>query len=469
MFAHFKGKLCKSFMSNGNCVIGSSYQFAHGNTELMFHGMGDGMTTASKGNHSNSELIEGTTSQQYKTKPSMNNEDSDCQNTFRCIACSEFHGQYPSFQTFREVYQHSLLVHRVSLMSAVQSATLLPDKLVMYQCKLCKESYFSETSVKIHLETHWDLLVSKWKEYTEVKCRVCEVVIERDGMEEHMNNLHPSDQFANTQDLEEKVLHGYEPNSLKSTTSQLKIEKQDTPPSIQTTAAAYNTALPTRPLIRVKPLSLLQAQSHYQPATSDDVYAASRSPTTNIVLEPAIFRTDSPQTPTSQVWTKKCQIMSPNQKSSYKADNKKGGISHRRTSPRNSRTSSYRSNRRSLSRSSRESRRSPSRNSRKIRRSPSRNSRKSRRSPSRNSRKSRRSSSRNSRRSQIRLSKRRASKSPSKTQWYKYRDGQGGSSRGADVGKKLKRGDGDRNRRSRSKDSKSGGGIQNCSGSSDGH
>ena len=413
-----KATPCKYFMSYGNCLC----RFAHGNTEGRGHGMGDGMATASRVNHSYSDLKEGTTNQ-YKTTSSKNYKDSGYgyQNTFRCVACSEFRGQLPSFSTFREVCQHSLRVHRVSQsfqITSVQSATLLPDKLVMYQCKLCKEIYFSEASVKIHFEKHWDLLVSLWKEYTEVKCRVCEVVIETEGMEEHMDNLHPSDLFANTNDLEKNDSYCYEPKSLKCTTIQLKMEKHDTSPSIQTAATAFNTtALPTKPLIRVKPISLLQALPQSQTATTDNW-----SPTTKVVVKPANFR-------------------------SHEADNQKGQI--RRISPRNSRTPSFRCTRRH---SSRKSRKSPSR--------------RSRRSPTKDDR---RSSCRNSKRSPIKSSERPGSKYPSKTQWYSYRDRQAGSSRGGEVGKKVRRGDGERNRRSRSIDGRSGDRIKNCSDSWDGH
>jgi len=423
-----KATPCKYFMSYGNCVFGSSCRFAHGNTEGRGHGMGDDMTMASRVNHSYSDLKEGTTNQ-YKTTPSKTYNDSGYgyQNTFRCVACSEFRGQFPSFLTFREVCQHSLRVHRVSQscqMTSVQAATLLPDKLAMYQCKLCKEIYFSKASVKIHFEKHWDLLVSLWKEYTEVRCRLCEVVIETEGMEEHMDNLHPSDLFADTKDLEKNILYGYEPTSIKSTTSQLKMEKQDTSPSMQTAVAAFNTtAPPTKPLIRVKPISLLQAQPQFQTAATDYIYMNGRSSTTEKLLEPANFR-------------------------SHEADNKKGGSRHsKRTSPRTSRTSSFRFSRRS---SSRNGRKSPSR-----------------RSPIRHNRKS---PYRNSTRSQIKSSETPGTKYPSKTKWYSYRDRQSGSSREGKVGKKARRRDGERNRRSRSKDGKSGDGIiKNCADSSDGH
>merc|ERR1719186_1901605 len=331
-----KATPCKYFVSYGNCVFGSSCRFAHGNTEGRGQGMGDDMTMASRVNHSYSDLKEGTTNQ-YKATSSKNNKDSGYgyQNTFRCVACTEFRGQLPSFSTFREVCQHALRVHRVSQsfqITSVQSATLLPDKLVMYQCKLCKEIYFSEASVKIHFEKHWDRLVSLWKEYTEVKCRVCEVVIETEGMEEHMANLYPCDLFANTNDLEKNVSYCYEPKS------QLKMEKHYNSSSVQTAATAFNTtALPTKPLIRVKPISLLQALPQSQTATTDNW-----SPTTKVVVKPANFR-------------------------SHEADNQKGQI--RRISPRNSRTPSIRcagrhSSRKSRKSSSRRSRRSPTRDDR---------------------------------------------------------------------------------------------------------
>ena len=132
---------------------------------------------------------------------------SSHKNTFRCVACSVLDGCLPSFLTIREVYQHSLHVHRVTLEAAVLASTMLPDKLAMYECKLCtqdKEIYLCDTIVKAHLESHSAFFLKRWKEYVKVKCRVCEIVIECDGMEEHMDKIHPSELFAGVKDLEEK-------------------------------------------------------------------------------------------------------------------------------------------------------------------------------------------------------------------------------------------------------------------------
>ena len=131
---------------------------------------------------------------------------SSLQNTFRCVACTVSDDHMPFFLTFREVCQHSLLVHRVTLETAVQSSTMLPEKLATYQCRLCSSDqklYLCETLIQTHLETHSVFFFKKWKEFTEVKCRVCEMVIESEGVEEHMDKLHPRDLFADIKDLEE--------------------------------------------------------------------------------------------------------------------------------------------------------------------------------------------------------------------------------------------------------------------------
>ena len=137
---------------------------------------------------------------------------SSHQNTFRCVACPVSDGHLPFFLTFREVCQHSLLVHRVTLETAVHSSTVLPERLVMYQCRLCpppdQEIYLCETLVKAHLETHSAFFFKRWKEFTEVKCRVCEMVIESDGVVEHLDKLHPRDLFADIKDLEENDVNG---------------------------------------------------------------------------------------------------------------------------------------------------------------------------------------------------------------------------------------------------------------------
>ena len=86
------------------------------------------------------------------------------------------------------------------------SATLLPDKLVMYQCKLCpqdKEIFLCETFLKIHLENHSAFFLKRWEKYKEDKCRVCEMVIDKEDMVEHADKLHPSYLFASIKDLQE--------------------------------------------------------------------------------------------------------------------------------------------------------------------------------------------------------------------------------------------------------------------------
>ena len=65
----------------------------------------------------------------------------------------------------------------------------------------------SDTLVKAHLETHSVFFFKRWKEFTEVTCRVCEMVIESEGVGEHMDMLHPRDLFADIKDLDENYVY----------------------------------------------------------------------------------------------------------------------------------------------------------------------------------------------------------------------------------------------------------------------
>jgi len=138
------------------------------------------------------------------------------QDGFLCAACPPGPAaalDLPAFSTFREVCQHSLLVHKVSLETAVQSSTLLPDKLAMYLCRLCtqdhKEVFLCETLMKKHLETHSTFFLKRWTEYTEIQCRICEAVISVTELEQHVEKLHPPDMFADISDIDY-----VEPNTL---------------------------------------------------------------------------------------------------------------------------------------------------------------------------------------------------------------------------------------------------------------
>jgi hypothetical protein len=98
------------------------------------------------------------------------------------------------------------------------SSTLLPDTLVMYLCKLCtpdhREIFLSEEWLKKHLETHSSFFLKRWKEYTEIQCRICEDVIEITDFEQHVEKYHPVHMFADIND--EKMFRTKIPNYLNS-------------------------------------------------------------------------------------------------------------------------------------------------------------------------------------------------------------------------------------------------------------
>ena len=184
----------------------------------------------------------------------------------------------------------------------------------MYLCRLCtpdhRKIFLCETSVKNHLETHSAFFLKRWKEFTEIKCRICEDVIEVTELEEHVDKFHPIHMFADINDIEnndfkcfpkspatqypflspdQRKSHSL-PNNLSPVTKMRSWQssqpasvgdllwdscfqpeqlickyysklapaalRQEEPPTTVETVT-----LPTKPLIRVKPLRLLQAQA----------------------------------------------------------------------------------------------------------------------------------------------------------------------------------------------------------------
>ena len=127
---------------------------------------------------------------------------------FLCVACPA-KPKFPSFSTFREVCAHSLQVHGVVLEAAVQSATVLPDKLAMFLCLLCsadkREFLISEASMKHHLESHSSFFLRNWKEYVEIQCRICECIVSLVTLEEHVKEHHPRNLFANVNSVNQEV------------------------------------------------------------------------------------------------------------------------------------------------------------------------------------------------------------------------------------------------------------------------
>jgi len=230
------------------------------------------------------------------------------QKNFLCAACPN-NRQFPSFQTFKDIRAHSLQVHGVHLEAAVQSATVLPDSLAMYLCLLCapdkREVFISETSVKQHLESHSSFFLRNWNDFVEIQCRICEFVIPLKVLNEHVKEHHPSNLFANIDSVNKNMEEG--PEGSKSPSM------LETSPRIKTCQASqqvskdakllwddcfkpdkliskyFTKLLPskieqqklsspknTKPCIRIKPLSLLQAQT--EQSVSPPQTASSRSP-----------------------------------------------------------------------------------------------------------------------------------------------------------------------------------------------
>jgi len=128
---------------------------------------------------------------------------------FLCVACPAEDKHFPSFSTFREVRAHSLQVHGVVLEAAVQSATVLPDKLAMFLCLLCasdeRDVFISETSMKQHLESHSPFFLQNWNEFVEIQCRICESVVPMEVLKEHVHEQHPLDLFASNDSVTNSV------------------------------------------------------------------------------------------------------------------------------------------------------------------------------------------------------------------------------------------------------------------------
>jgi len=237
------------------------------------------------------------------------------QENFLCVACpTNPHPQLPSFSTFKEIRAHSLQVHGVQLEAAVQSATVLPDNLAMFLCLLCaphkREVFITETSVKHHLESHSSFFLRNWNEFVEIQCRICECVIPLEIMEKHVNEVHPSNLFANidfvkknfeevckSEGNEGSISHSVLETSPHNKTCQASqpvsknakllwdecfkpdqlISKNTKllPPKIEEkTLSSLN--ITNKPRIRIKPLSLLQAQ--VEKSVSPPHLSSSRSP-----------------------------------------------------------------------------------------------------------------------------------------------------------------------------------------------
>jgi len=215
--------------------------------------------------------------------------------SFRCAACPGPVHQLPSFSTFRHLSLHSLHDHRVTLEEAVQASTLLPNTLTMLVCKLCPagtdtDIYFlSEEELKKHLATHSVFFVKKWRQFSDLQCRVCEIVVSEGTFNNHMADAHPISLFADMDDLDtDNVLENNKNEDYRifatdnKTNLLIKEETEENPvgkkvkvsSSIQESneeqklsfkpKTEYHSIdsqmLPPKPKVRLKPLDLLLDQ-----------------------------------------------------------------------------------------------------------------------------------------------------------------------------------------------------------------
>jgi len=133
----------------------------------------------------------------------------------------------------------------------------------------------------MHMNNHSAFFVKRWKKFSQCQCRVCEMVISEDFIEDHMDSAHPTDLFADLSDLmeysdgqvEQKFVPGKEENREASDTENIedspeekKIANQEQKCNFQPEAEAefqhHNPQdLPQKPTISLKPVELLLAQS----------------------------------------------------------------------------------------------------------------------------------------------------------------------------------------------------------------
>jgi len=79
----------------------------------------------------------------------------------------------------------------------------------MLVCKLCptvtntesETGFLSEEELKKHMGTHSEFFVKKWRQFSQLQCRVCEMVVSEDSIENHKDSAHPANLFADIEDL----------------------------------------------------------------------------------------------------------------------------------------------------------------------------------------------------------------------------------------------------------------------------
>jgi len=125
------------------------------------------------------------------TVPVMTSEQD---REFKCAACST------GRDTLSDIMDHVTTEHNVTVPSQVLKLLKLPYNLFQWNCKLCLDSnmFSNKEELLNHLESHHGPFFVK-KEYYEVCCRLCEVVLDRKEVEEearrHLNGAHQLDIF----------------------------------------------------------------------------------------------------------------------------------------------------------------------------------------------------------------------------------------------------------------------------------
>jgi len=117
---------------------------------------------------------------------------------FCCLACPAKESK--SFYTFKEVREHAHANHGVILEEAIQGCTVLPTYLFMYCCRLCgkvlKGAYEDEDIMYDHIKNHSSFFLKCIYKYIQTKCRVCNLDIDTQDIDEHFHDKHPVTGFA---------------------------------------------------------------------------------------------------------------------------------------------------------------------------------------------------------------------------------------------------------------------------------
>jgi len=129
------------------------------------------------------------------------------------------------------------------------------------------------------METHSKFFVQRWRQYSQRQCRLCELVVSEDNIENHMDSAHPSNLFADSDDLVKENVPGNNENQVDQNFTQdskANLSKREEDQSEQLESSSSNiiesnqehefnglnpTMFPPKHKLRLKPLDLLLDQS----------------------------------------------------------------------------------------------------------------------------------------------------------------------------------------------------------------